>query len=87
VVGKLIIKSGKREEFIEKSKEAIMQARQLATCVDFCVSADPVDPLRVNIFEKWRTRCSLEEFRKSGPADDSFSLVESFDIEEYEVNT
>ena len=80
VAGKLRIKSGKRDEFIQKSIEAISLARKLDACEDFSVSVDP-------IFEKWKSRETLEEFRNSGPDNDSFSLVESFNVNEHEVNT
>ena len=53
VAGKLTIKPGSRDEFIEKSREAILQARKNEDCEDFSVSPDPIDFDRVNIFEKW----------------------------------
>lgn len=87
VAGKLTLKPGKRDEFIQKSLQAISQARTLNGCEDFSVSVDPIDENRVNIFEKWESRNQLEEFRDSGPDNDSFSLVEYFDVIEYEVNT
>lgn len=87
VAGKLKLKPGSRDEFIEKSCEAILKARELDACEDFSVSPDPIDENRVNIFEKWIARGPLDEFRNSGPGNDSLSLVESFDVNEYEVNT
>jgi quinol monooxygenase YgiN len=87
VAGKLKLKRGSRDEFIEKSCKAISQARVLHACEDFSVSPDPIDENRVNIFEKWIARVPLDEFRNSGPDNDSFSLVESFDVNEYEINT
>ena len=87
VAGKLQLKPGSRQEFIEKSCDAIRQARSLAACEDFSVSPDPIDENRVNIFEKWKSRSSLDEFRNSGPESDIFSFVEAFDVHEYEVNT
>ena len=87
VAGKLRLKKGKRDEFIEKSCEAVMQARRLIDCQDFSVSPDPIDENRVNIFEKWNSPEALTKFRNSGPDNDFFSLVESFDVNEYEINT
>lgn len=87
VAGKLILKAGSRSEFIEKSRDAIVQARMLEMCEDFSVSPDPIDENRVNIFEKWISHSALVEFRNSGPNNDFFSLVENFDINEYEINT
>ncbi|SFG61686.1 putative quinol monooxygenase [Neptunomonas qingdaonensis] len=87
VAGKLTIKSNFRDEFIEKSRQAILLARNDDACDDFSVSPDPVDLNRVNIFEKWKTRQALDAFRESGPENDMFSLVESFDVTEYDINT
>ncbi|WP_372737194.1 putative quinol monooxygenase [Neptunomonas sp.] len=87
VAGKLTIKSNFRDEFIEKSRQAILLARNDDACEDFSVSPDPVDLNRVNIFEKWKTRQALDAFRKSGPENDMFSLVESFDVREYDIST
>lgn len=87
VAGKLKLKPGSRDEFVKKSLEAILQARELHACEDFSVSPDPIDENRVNIFEKWVAREPLDNFRNSGPDNDSFSLVESFDVNEYEINT
>ena len=87
VAGKLIIKSGSRDKFIEKSCEAIMQARNNKACIDFSVSSDPIDIDRINIFEKWESNEALNDFRESGPNNGMFELVTSFDINEYEVNT
>jgi len=87
VAGKLIIKPGSRKEFIEKSCEAILLARQSDACEDFSVSADPIDLNRVNIFEKWKSRSELDTFREAGSDNDIFSLVESFDVNEYDVNS
>tara|TARA_R110001599_G_scaffold69414_1_gene195427 strand:- start:8192 stop:8467 length:276 start_codon:yes stop_codon:yes gene_type:complete len=87
VAGKLTLKPGTRDEFIQKAREAISQARELDACEDFSVSADPIDANRVNVFEKWNARRPLDEFKSSGPDNDSFSLVEAFDVHEYEINT
>jgi quinol monooxygenase YgiN len=87
VARKLKLKPGSRDEFIEQSRTAISQARELDACEDFSVSPDPIDESRVNVFEKWSSRRALDAFRNSGPDNDSFSLVESFDINEYEINT
>lgn len=86
VVGKLILKLDSRVEFIEKSIPAILMARQSSDCEDFSVSADPIDENRVNIFEKWTSKKALEAFRNTGPDSDVLSLVDVFNVDEYEVN-
>ena len=85
VAGKLTISVGSRDEFISKSIESISLARNNKACEDFSASPDPIDKKRVNIFEKWQSRLALDEFRNSGPESDIFSLVETFDVNEYDV--
>jgi len=85
VAGKLIVKTGLRDDFINASLEAISIARKHKSCDDFSVSSDPLDLNRVNIFEKWASRSALDEFRQGSSENQSFSMVESFDIGEYEI--
>jgi quinol monooxygenase YgiN len=70
------------------SVDAVRLARQAPGCLDFVVSADPVDPTRVNIFERWAGPEDLDAFRGSGDPDDQtadFSRIRRFEIEQYSV--
>ena len=67
---------------------AVRLARQAQGCLDFAVSADPVDPTRVNIFERWAGAENLDAFRGSGDPDDEtvdFSRIRRFEIEQFSV--
>ncbi|WP_310619239.1 putative quinol monooxygenase [Flexibacterium corallicola] len=86
VGGNLRIANGKRREFIERSHKAVQHARAHSACIDFSVSADPVDPNRVNIFEAWTSEEALQKFRGEGPDDGLFELVESAAVSEYRVS-
>lgn len=85
VAGRLTILPKRRDEFVEKSVDAVIQARSHKSCEDFSVSPDPIDPNRVNIFEMWRSRADLDAFRSSASETDVLSLVESFTVQEYEI--
>lgn len=86
VAGALRIKAGHRDAFVEQSQAAVRLARQHNQCLDFSVCADPIDNQRVNILEKWLDQAALTQFRHSGSDNNLFSLVESFDLMEYEVD-
>jgi hypothetical protein len=60
-------------------------AREADGCLDFAVSADTVDPSRVNIFERWRSRELLDTFRGSGPDDELRGRILRADVREYLV--
>lgn len=85
VSGRIFIKPGRRDTFIERSLHAVIAARQASGCLDFAVSPDPIEKNRVNIFEKWRSRGELLAFRGSGPEDGIASLIEVLQIDEDEV--
>lgn len=86
VAGRIYLQSGPRATFLTRSMDAIKQARVTQGCTDFAVSADPLEDNRVNIFEQWSDRTSLATFRNTGPDDNLASLIESIDINEYEVD-
>ena len=85
VSGKIYVKPGQRKEFIQQSRQSIFAARQTDGCDDFAVSPDPIEELRVNIYEKWHSMKALQSFRESGPDDDLASLITSFHVAEYKV--
>jgi quinol monooxygenase YgiN len=74
-----------RERFLEMSREAMRLARAADGCLDFVVAADPLEDGRVNVLERWTDRDSLHAFRGSGPGDDLTALIESAEVNEYEV--
>ncbi len=90
VVGHLILDPEDRDAHVVASAGAVRLARQAPGCLDFAVSADPVDPTRVNVLERWERSEDLEAFRAtSGDPDDEpvdFSRIRRFEIEQYTVD-
>ncbi len=85
VAGYLLVKASKRTKFLKSSVEAVVLARQTKGCIDFSVSADPIDKNRVNILEIWKSRKALNTFRGNGPSDDLSSLIDRFELQEFEA--
>lgn len=54
----------KRNGTVEAFKSMVERARAYDGCVDFSISADAVDPERVNLFECWRDQATLNAWRK-----------------------
>ena len=75
VSGKIFVRPGKRQEFLALSSEAIVKARKTAGCLDFTVSADLVEPDRVNVYEAWEAEDALLRFRGQGPSKEILSLI------------
>jgi hypothetical protein len=63
----------------------VEQARSPTGCQDFTISADLVDPARINIFERREPRAAVEAFRGSGPSDEQGAAIVSASLAEYGV--
>jgi quinol monooxygenase YgiN len=88
ISGYLVLDPADRDAHVIASVGAVRLARQAPGCLDFAVSADPVDPNRVNVFERWAGREHLDAFRASGDPNDQtvdFSRIRRFEIEQYSV--
>lgn len=86
IAGRLSLDPNHRAAFLAANTEAVVQARQAEGCLDFVQAADPLDPSRINIFERWDTEEHLLAFRGAGqPASDS-PPIESADVMRYVIS-
>lgn len=86
IVGKLIIKRGRRDEFFELANKTVIAARELDPCLDFSIAPDSINEDRVYVFEKWESAEALRDYRAGSPGEDALELVEAADLNEYEVD-
>jgi quinol monooxygenase YgiN len=85
VAGHLKVRETDRAGYVADCAAAVVAARRADGCLDFAISADAVDPSRVNIFERWQTRELLLAFRGHGPDDDMRSRILEADVAEYHL--
>jgi quinol monooxygenase YgiN len=76
-----------REDYLSGCVEVVRQARRTPGCLDFALSADLVDPGRVNIFERWESPAAVAAFRSDGPSDGQGAAIRSASVAEYDVET
>src|SRR3954451_12047373 len=65
--------------------EVVRQARRTSGCLDFALSADLLEPGRVNIFERWESQAAVETFRGTGPSDEQGAAILAAAVAEYDV--
>ncbi len=70
VAGHIIVAPQQRESYLAGCVSVVEQARSAAGCLDFAITADLVDPGRINVFERWESQAAVETFRGSGPSDE-----------------
>jgi quinol monooxygenase YgiN len=86
IAGHLIVAASDRDRYVADCAPAVTAARSADGCLDFALSADVLDPRRVNVFERWQTRESLDAFRGDGPEDDLARRIVEVKVDEYEVD-
>ncbi len=85
VSGWIQVEPAARASYLEGCIEVVVAARAAPGCIDFHLSADPIDSGRINVFEQWASIAAVEAFRGSGPSDDQQDLVLGAHVEQHEV--
>jgi quinol monooxygenase YgiN len=85
VAGHLVVDPESRDDYVAGCIEVVRQARRTPGCLDFALSADVLEPGRVNIFERWESQAAVEAFRGSGPSGEQAQAIVSASVVEYDV--
>ena len=85
VAGHLVVDPQRRANYLAGCLEVVRQARQTPGCLDFALSADVLEPGRINVFERWESQAAVEAFRGSGPSDDQAETIVSASVSEFDV--
>lgn len=87
VSGSIWVAPARRDAFVAASLEAVVAARSAPGCLDFVVSADPIEPDRVNVYERWETDAAVETFRGEGPGPDLTSDIVRAEVSRYDISS
>jgi quinol monooxygenase YgiN len=85
VAGHVTVEPEQRESYLAGCVSVVEHARVTAGCLDFAITADLIDPGRVNIFERWESQAAVEAFRGSGPSDEQGAAMLSASVAEYDI--
>jgi quinol monooxygenase YgiN len=85
VAGHVVVDPQQRDYYLSRCVEVVRQARRAAGCLDFALSADLLEPGRVNIFERWESQAAVDAFRGSGPSDEQGAAILAASVAEYDV--
>ena len=85
VAGFLRVDPDQRTSYLEDCEGVIRAGRSAPGCIDFHLSADPLEADRINIFEKWDSAESVEAFRGSGPSGDQQATITEANVLQHEI--
>lgn len=85
VAGYLLLEPDERSSYLAGCVAVVEQARGAEGCLEFSISADLVDPGRIQVLERWSSRDAVEAFRGSGPEEEQHGVLLGASVAEYDV--
>ena len=83
VAGQLVVDPEQRDGYLATCHAVVEQARRTEGCLDFAISADLVDPTRINVYERWESQDAVEAFRGDGVGGDQGAMIRGASVAEY----
>ena len=81
IAGHELVDEAERDRCVAAYREMLGRAREADGCIDVAITADPLDPRRINNLEVWRDRDALDAWRARADAPDTG--VEPFELRVY----
>ena len=85
VAGALTVDPEARDAYLDGCVEVVEKARRAEGCLDFALSADLLEPGRINVYERWDSEGDLHRFRGSGPDSGQLAALLKVEVAEYVV--
>jgi quinol monooxygenase YgiN len=85
IAGTLRLDANDRERYLTAVADVARLARSAPGCLDFYQSPDPIDPERINIYERWESDEDLLRFRTSGGPDLDVPAIRTADVHKYRI--
>ena len=86
VSGSLRVAPGSRTAYLDSCRPVVEQARRTDGCLDFAISADLLDPGRINVLERWTTAAAVAAFRGAGTGDEQQRQLLGAEISEFDAS-
>lgn len=85
IAGYMEVDPDRRDEYVAAHQDLVRRARAYEGCLDVAITADGVNPARVNNFERWESQESLDAWRKVAHAPDAGIDFTTMDVWLYTV--
>lgn len=86
VAGALYLAAEARDRYLAVTFDVARKARLAPGCLDFVQAPDPIDPERINIYERWESDEDLHRFRTAGGPELDLPDLRSADVYKYHIS-
>ena len=85
VAGALTVDPDGRDVYLGRCASVVAAAREAQGCLDFALGPDPLEPGRINVYERWDSEEDLHRFRESGPDAGQLAALLNVEVDQYVV--
>ena len=86
VAGWYTVNAVERDAVVASFKDLVVRAREAPGCLDVAITADPVSPNRITIFELWRSEADLNSWRAVANAPKLTSPMQHVEIHKHFID-
>lgn len=86
IAGWLRVDLADRDQYVADCIPVVQQARSSPGCFDFAITADPVEPDRITVYERWESDAALLRFRGAGPDAEQSAQVRDAQVRKYRIS-
>ena len=86
IAGWLRVDATTRDRYVADCHAVVQEARAAPGCLDFAIGADPLEPDRVNVYERWESDEGLMRFRGSGPSSEQTAQIRDAQVRKYRIS-
>ena len=83
IAGYELVDAGKRDGIVDAHRDLVTRARDFDGCIHVAITADSVDPERINSVEVWRDAEAMDQWRvqANAPAveESKYAAVKRYD--------
>ena len=86
IAGHVQVAPEDRARLVEAFTDLVRRSREAPGCLDVAVTADSVDPGRINNFERWRSQEDLDDWRAVAHAPEVGDVFLAVDVALFDVS-
>lgn len=87
IAGWFTVAPNMRDQVVAAHKELMQQARATEGCIDLAITADPLDPARINNFELWESEEALDHWRSIAKPPKELTPMRDVEVLKYIISS
>jgi quinol monooxygenase YgiN len=85
IAGHVRVRPERRDALVAEFADLVRRSREAPGCLDVAVTADSVDPARINNYERWESAEHLDAWRAAAHAPDVGEEMLAVDVSLYDA--